>query len=523
MKKILFKGIIVSLFVFAIVLLNNLNVYAAETVTITFNSNGGSAVESITLESGSEYYELAPVPTKENYAFSGWYTEETLENLFVFDGPITESKELYAKWLPSIESITITGLKMPVVGETAGDNLANVKAPSNANYEITSVKWMISTDGMYYTSTALNDYKFEEGLYFAYEIHLKAKEGYEFLFGDDSSFKGTLSISDLKANSAQSDSYGTLLIVGKVVYLLNEDNATYEVTEGANQTYTIGESTEARFTIDANQSVFDGNIVYIDGVEFDWEKYQYEMEGTSIILPKKYLDTLSVGSHTIKFEFLNDKTAETTFTIAEKTDEEETYDVIEGNDQTYTINNNTEAKFRIDADYSLFKDGGKVYVDDNLVDPKNYESQEGSTIIKLLQSYVDTLSEGSHEMKVVFNNSKVAQALFTVSKEKDDDTNTNTENNENTETNTSTNTEEKTETNTNTNTETNTSKDTSTKTNNVVNTNTKKTNTTKTVGITAPPTDINLEETKNSNDIPLLPLSLIIISGTALIILRKID
>ena len=75
MKKILFKGIIVSLFVFAIVLLNNLNVYAAETVTITFNSNGGSAVESITLESGNEYYELAPVPTKENYAFSGWYTE----------------------------------------------------------------------------------------------------------------------------------------------------------------------------------------------------------------------------------------------------------------------------------------------------------------------------------------------------------------------------------------------------------------------------------------------------------------
>ena len=91
-----------------------------------------------------------------------------------------------------------------------------------------------------------------------------------------------------------------------------------------------------------------------------------------------------------------------------------TREVIEGADQTYVVDNNKEATFRIDADYSLFKDGGKVYVDDNLVDSSNYTSKEGSTIITLLKSFVDTLAPGSHTLKVQFNDDSVATTSFTV-------------------------------------------------------------------------------------------------------------
>ena len=93
---------------------------------------------------------------------------------------------------------------------------------------------------------------------------------------------------------------------------------------------------------------------------------------------------------------------------------ESTHEVIEGADQTYVVDNNKEATFRIDADYSLFKDGGKVYVDDNLVDSSNYTSKEGSTIITLLKSFVDTLAPGSHTLKVQFNDDSVATTSFTV-------------------------------------------------------------------------------------------------------------
>ena len=54
------------------------------------------------------------------------------------------------------------------------------------------------------------------------------------------------------------------------------------------------------------------------------------------------------------------------------------YKVIEGAEQTYTITEDTEARFRIDADYSLFNN--KVYVDNVLVDSSNYTSKSGSTI-----------------------------------------------------------------------------------------------------------------------------------------------
>lgn len=96
------------------------------------------------------------------------------------------------------------------------------------------------------------------------------------------------------------------------------------------------------------------------------------------------------------------------------------YNVIEGANQTYTIDNNSEARFRIDADYSLFEDGGLVLVDDKEVDPSNYTSASGSTIITLKKEYVDTLSEGEHTLTVLFNDNGTASTTFTVVRENTD-------------------------------------------------------------------------------------------------------
>ena len=91
------------------------------------------------------------------------------------------------------------------------------------------------------------------------------------------------------------------------------------------------------------------------------------------------------------------------------------YEVTEGANQKYTITKNNEAKFKINADFRLF-DEGKVYVDNELVDPKNYTAESGSTIITLKKEFVDTLSVGEHTLKVVFNDGGEAITTFNVAK-----------------------------------------------------------------------------------------------------------
>lgn len=91
------------------------------------------------------------------------------------------------------------------------------------------------------------------------------------------------------------------------------------------------------------------------------------------------------------------------------------YEVTEGANQEYTITKDSEAKFKINADFRMF-DGGKVYVDDELVDPNNYTAESGSTIITLKKEYVDKLSIGKHTLKVVFSDGGQATTIFNVAK-----------------------------------------------------------------------------------------------------------
>ena len=109
------------------------------------------------------------------------------------------------------------------------------------------------------------------------------------------------------------------------------------------------------------------------------------------------------------------------------------YKVIEGAEQTYTITEDTEARFRINADYSLFDK--KVYVDDILVDSANYTSESGSTIITFGKEYIDTLAIGQHTLKVAFTDGGEAKTTFTIVRQFEENNNNenvslNTENKE---------------------------------------------------------------------------------------------
>ena len=68
----------------------------AQEYTVTFNSNGGSAVSPITGQAWSSF--VMPVPTKSGMIFAGWYTDEGLTKLYANPVIPAANLTLYAKW-----------------------------------------------------------------------------------------------------------------------------------------------------------------------------------------------------------------------------------------------------------------------------------------------------------------------------------------------------------------------------------------------------------------------------------------
>ena len=70
--------------------------WSENVVTVTFDSNGGSAIQSQHVESGGRATKM--IPSRDGFAFSGWFVDEGLTNPFDFDNGLTVSLTLYARW-----------------------------------------------------------------------------------------------------------------------------------------------------------------------------------------------------------------------------------------------------------------------------------------------------------------------------------------------------------------------------------------------------------------------------------------
>ena len=158
----------------------------------------------------------------------------------------------------------------------------------------------------------------------------------------------------------------------------------------------------------------DGYDNYFEGT-FEKDKYYYAMISISTKDGYKLSNDLTIKVNgEAPAEVFAVYNNDNTYFIAKIKATTPTYKVIEGAGQTYTIEKDTSAIFKINADYSLFENGGKVYVDDELVDSSNYTSKSGSTIITFTKDYMNSLSVGTHNLKVVFNDDGSAETTFTI-------------------------------------------------------------------------------------------------------------
>ena len=99
---------------------------AADTYTITYNTNGGSAIADASVKAGNAI--TLPTPTRSGYTFEGWYSDSALTSKVTSPYTPTKSITLYAKWTENAADTYII-----TYNTNGGNNLANstVKAGSS--------------------------------------------------------------------------------------------------------------------------------------------------------------------------------------------------------------------------------------------------------------------------------------------------------------------------------------------------------------------------------------------------------
>ena len=106
------------------------------TSTITFESNGGSAVNSITANIGSAV-NAPSAPTKEGYTFGGWYSDIGLTTAYAFTTMPAQNITLYAKW--TLNNYTITfetngGSLVTAIEQGFGTTVTSPTPPTKEGY-----------------------------------------------------------------------------------------------------------------------------------------------------------------------------------------------------------------------------------------------------------------------------------------------------------------------------------------------------------------------------------------------------
>ena len=120
----------------------NIQVYAAWSgsaqtkYTVTFNSNGGSQVDSIQVPSGSSVTKPTD-PTKDNMVFAGWYQDDKLTTPFDFTTKVTSNITLYAAWSEKTKNYTIN--------DTNGNSLSFDKEDGHT-YRMNMINYSLLSD-----------------------------------------------------------------------------------------------------------------------------------------------------------------------------------------------------------------------------------------------------------------------------------------------------------------------------------------------------------------------------------------
>lgn len=121
--------------------------------SITFNSNGGTAVSTIYVKSGTTATQPAD-PTKDGYTFGGWYSNEGLTSAVNWSSSITANKTYYAKWIAT-PTLTVSPASIAFGTKAIDGSYTETFTVSGANLTANITIAVSGTNaGMFAVSTA---------------------------------------------------------------------------------------------------------------------------------------------------------------------------------------------------------------------------------------------------------------------------------------------------------------------------------------------------------------------------------
>lgn len=169
MNKLFKAGITSFLLMITVLFVTGCN---EKEVIITFDSNGGSEIEAITIQTKEDL--VKPIsPTKEGYTFNQWYLDESFGEIYLFETKPKKAITLYAKW--DINRYTMRfetngGNPIDSITSDYNEEISNVSNPVKEGHtfigwfsdvELTqaySLSTMPSKDITLYAKWALNSY-----------------------------------------------------------------------------------------------------------------------------------------------------------------------------------------------------------------------------------------------------------------------------------------------------------------------------------------------------------------------------
>ena len=223
-----------------------------DTLSITFDYNYSDSISTIVELQNGDVLEYPTVPTREGYAFAGWYTTADCTVMYDFSGTITENITLYAKWV----SMTSSYYSREYVDIAEYNSFSNMK-------EI-SISASSSSSQNYYYFTC-----YQSGTYTVYANRTSG----DFYITVYNVTQGTTVINkDNLYSSYQSTASAFTANAGDVIYVKlykysSSSSTGYGAFYVANASYP--ESTATAENNAVSGLIYDAESSYTDIVEFD--------------------------------------------------------------------------------------------------------------------------------------------------------------------------------------------------------------------------------------------------------------
>ena len=235
----------------------------------------------------------------------------------------------------------------------------------------------------------------------------------------------------------------TIYVINNLEYYLRESGsdeaAFFELHKGVCADYAHMTSVLLNklgiFSLNISGQVIESNmetnhawvVIYLNGKWYSHDPTWLDHEGAEDIIRNNAQDELDIMKYYFRpiddevfnqvhfSDFNNYDLIPVEERVSKSSLIKDKYIFLDGTKQNFKEGENNNLSFRTDMNYNMFNKSGKVFVDNNLVDPKNYVLSKGSTIVELKKDFLDSLKEGKHIVKLSLYD-KETETEFTIEK-----------------------------------------------------------------------------------------------------------